>query len=395
VRGLIFDPFAGISGDMTIAALLDLGLPLEWLQDFVAGLGIGNVRVDAEIVDRSGIACQRLLLDLPHEHAHRHLADMVRIIDRAGVDPNVRDRATHAFTLLAEAEAEVHGTTADRVHFHEVGGLDAIVDVLGSVAGAAELGFSEFYTRPVTVGRGWADMAHGHFPVPPPAVLKLLNGIEVADPAFDGECTTPTGAALLQAFTAGKPTPATFTPLRTGFGAGTRDPEDRPNCLRLIAIEATSEADHLLVVQCDVDDLSPEYVPPLIDAVIAGGALDCVATPVLMKKGRPGVRIEAIAPAARLDAVSRALFQASTSIGLRFWGVKRQTLARREELVSWRGQDIRVKRSSLPDGGERAKPEFEDVARAAERLGITPLAAYRAMLADGIARESPRAADCS
>lgn len=390
MRGLIFDPFAGISGDMTIAALLDLGLPLEWLQDFVAGLELGDIRVDAERVDRKGIACRRLILELPHEHEHRHLSHVVRIIEGTGVGDEVRERAVRAFTLLAEAEAEVHGTTRERVHFHEVGALDAIVDVLASVAGAAELGFTEFYTRPVALGRGWVDMAHGHFPVPPPAVLKLLQGLPVRDPEFEGECTTPTGAALLQAFTEGKTAPRDFVPLATGFGAGSRDPQDRPNCLRLVAIQAGSGAgadEEVLVVQCDVDDLLPEYVPPLLDAVLAAGALDCTATPVLMKKGRPGLRVEALVPPVRQEAVHGALFHAGSSIGVRFWPVRRQALQRREEVVRWRGQEVRVKRSLLPGGGERAKPEFEDVVRAADRLGMTPLSAYRAMLSEGVAAE--------
>jgi uncharacterized protein (TIGR00299 family) protein len=388
LRGLIFDPFSGISGDMTVAALLDVGLPLEWLQGFVASLGIGDVRVGAERVDRKGIACTRLLLELPHEHAHRHLRHVVEIIQGSGAPAEVKERAVHAFTLLAEAEAAVHGTTRERVHFHEVGALDAIVDVLCSVAGAHELGATEFYTRPVALGRGWVDMAHGHFPVPPPAVLKLLAGVEVTDPAFEGECTTPTGAAILQALTGGAPPPAAFTPLATGFGAGTRDPADRPNCLRVVLVEpAAGEGEGVLVMQCDVDDLPPEYVPPLLDAVLAAGALDCTALPVAMKKGRPGTRVEALVPPARREAVAGALFHAGTSIGVRWWPAARAVLPRRTETVTWRGQEVRVKRSALPGGGERAKPEFEDVARAAAALGITPLAAYRAMLAEGVAAE--------
>lgn len=388
MRGLIFDPFAGISGDMTVAALLDLGLPLEWLRDFVRGLDLAAVRVDAERVDRMGIACRRLVLELPHEHAHRHLSHVVRIIEGTGAALEVKERAVRAFTLLAEAEAEVHGTTPERVHFHEVGALDAIIDVLAAVAGAAELGFTEFYTRPVALGRGWARMAHGNFPVPPPAVLELLKGIPVRDPDFEGECTTPTGAALLQAFTGGAPPPAVFVAEATGFGAGSRDPADRPNCLRLMAIRSDGGgAEDVLVVQCDVDDLSPEYVPPLVEAVLGAGALDCTAAPILMKKGRPGFRIEALAPPSRLEAVRGAMFHAGSSIGVRFWPVRREALARREETLEWRGQPVRVKRSALPGGGERAKPEFEDVVRAAGRLGMTPFAAYRAMLSDGVARE--------
>jgi uncharacterized protein (TIGR00299 family) protein len=387
VRALIFDPFSGISGDMTIAALLDLGLPLEWLREFVRNLNLGPIDVEAERVQRKGIDCVRLILRFPHEHAHRHLSDVVRIIDGTGIDRDVRDRAVHAFTLLAEAEAEVHGTTPERVHFHEVGALDAIVDVLGAIAGCAGLGFQEFYTRPVTLGRGWAEMAHGRFPVPPPAVLKLLRGIPVRDPEFEGECTTPTGAALLQALAGGKPAPTTFVPVANGFGAGTRDPEDRPNCLRVIAIETVPHPEELIVLQTDVDDLPPEYVPPLVEAVLGAGALDCTAMPVLMKKGRPALRIEALAHATRQDAVTAALFRASPTLGVRMWSVERTALERREEVVEWRGQQVRVKRSALPGEGERAKPEYEDVVRAAAALGVQPLAAYRAMLADGVAAE--------
>jgi uncharacterized protein (DUF111 family) len=217
----------------------------------------------------------------------------------------------------------------------------------------------------------------------------LLQGLEVTDPSFEGECTTPTGAALLAALTGGRRAPEQYTPLASGFGAGTRDPQDRPNVLRLILIEPRTEAEEgpVLVLQCDLDDLSPEYVPALMEAVLAAGALDCTATPQLMKKGRPGLRLEALAPAARLDAVSGAIFRASSSIGARWWPVQRTVLARRVETVTWRGEAVRIKRSALPGGGERAKPEFEDVARAAARLGLTPLEAYRAMLSEGVAAE--------
>lgn len=389
-RALIFDPFSGISGDMTLGALLDLGLPLEWLQSFVRELRLGPVAVHAERVQRRGIACTQLHLKLPHEHAHRHLADVVRIIDATAAAAEVREQAIQAFTLLADAEAEVHGTTRDRIHFHEVGALDAIVDILGVVAACREMGFERFFTRAVTLGRGWAEMAHGRFPVPPPAVLKLLTGIPVRDPAFEGECTTPTGAALLQALTGGTEPPGRFVPTGNGFGAGSRDPADRPNCLRLIAAEIGGAGEGaLLAVQTDVDDLPLEYAPLVLDAALAAGALDCSATPVWMKKGRAGLRFEALVDAGRLDAVTTALFRSSTSIGVRYWEVDRSVLPRREEQVSWRGQTVRVKRSTLPAGGERAKPEFEDVVRAAAALGMAPLDVFRAMLADGVAMDEP------
>jgi pyridinium-3,5-bisthiocarboxylic acid mononucleotide nickel chelatase len=387
-RALLFDPFAGISGDMILGALLDMGLPLEWLQGFVRDLGLGDIGVDAERVQRSGIACTLLRLRLPHEHAHRHLKDVVRIIEGTGVSAEVRETAIFAFTLLADAEAEVHGTTRERVHFHEVGALDAIVDVLGAVGGCHELGFREFYTRPVTLGRGWARMEHGNFPVPPPAALKLLSGIAVRDPEFEGECTTPTGAALLQALTGGRPAPTTFVPRATAFGAGSRNPPDRPNCLRLVAIdEVPRTGEELVVLQSDIDDLQPEYVQPLLEAVLAAGALDCSATPMVMKKGRAGMRFEALLLPEQREAVAGALFRASSSIGYRWWWVQRQALERRRETADWQGQKVRLKRSRLPGGGERVKPEFEDVVRAAEALGITPYEVYQAMLSEGLAAE--------
>ena len=388
VRALIFDPFSGISGDMTLGGLVDLGLPIEWLSGFVRGLGIAEIGVQAERVQRRGIACTRVVLELPHEHAHRHLRHVVAIIEAAGVEPEVRDRAVEAFTRLAEAEAEVHGTTPEKVHFHEVGALDAIVDILGVMAGCRELGFERFYTRPVTLGRGWADMAHGRFPVPPPAVMKLLEGLPVRDPDLEGECTTPTGAAILRTLAAGAPAPTSFTPVASGFGAGTRDPADRPNCLRLLVVEEGSgAAEELVLLQADVDDLVPEYVPALSQSLFDAGAADCTVTPVQMKKGRPGLRVEALVPATALEAVRGALFRASTTIGARWWRVERLALDRREEQVQWRGQSVRVKRSTLPGGGERAKPEFDDVVRAAAALQMEPLAAYRMMLAEGVAVE--------
>ena len=381
-RGLIFDPFAGAAGDMTIAALLDLGLPLAWLQSFVAGLGIGDIRVGAERTDRLGISCMRLLLEFPEDHAHRHLSDIVRIIDDSGVAPEVRESAVAAFTLLAEAEAEVHGTSVEAVHVHEVGALDAIVDVLGAVAGCREMGFERFYTRPVALGRGWGRMAHGNFPIPPPAVLKILEGVPVTDPPFDKECTTPTGASLIASLTGGAAPPERFIPEATGFGAGTREHEDRPNCLRLIAIrEDGGQVEEVRIVQADLDDMSPEYVPPLLEDLRTAGALDAVAAPIIMKKGRPGIRIEALTAPGSEAAVSGCLLASSTTIGLRSWTAGREVLERRIDTVEWRGQRIRVKRSALPNGGERTKPEFDDVLRAARALDLPPLEVHAAVVA--------------
>jgi len=380
VRALIFDPFAGIAGDMILAALIDLGLEEAWLRDFVGSLGLGDVGIRVERVTRGGLSCPRAVFDLPQETAHRHLRDVLAIIDAAPVPGPVAATAGAVFRRLAEAEAEIHGTTPDRVHFHEVGALDAILDVLCGVAGADRMGYGSFFTRPVAVGRGRIEIAHGTFPVPAPATLKLLEGFPLTGLELEGECTTPTGAAMLAELTGGRAAPAVFRVGRTGHGAGTRDPSDRPNVLRVIEVlPDPSVGDELLLVQTDVDDLQPEYAPPALEAILAAGALDASLLTLHMKKGRPGLRLEALCTAATLPAVLDAFYRHTPSIGVRYWPVTRPALARRETSVRWRGQTIRHKMVTLPDGSERAKPEYEDVRRAAEILEVPLLEVLRGL----------------
>ncbi|CAN5848844.1 nickel pincer cofactor biosynthesis protein LarC [soil metagenome] len=373
MRVLIFDPFAGISGDMTVAALLDLGLDEAWLHDFVAGLGLGSVSVAVERVTRRGIAAPHITFRYPPEKAHRHLRHVVEIIDRSRAPQPARDLAMAAFRRIAEAEARVHGTSVEKVHFHEVGATDAILDVLCVMAGVCHLGYEEFRTRPVSVGSGWIDIEHGRYPVPAPATLRILEGLTITGMELQGECTTPTGAALLATLTEGKPAPVEFVTGRTGFGAGTRDPADRPNVLRLIeATVPASETASLWLVQADVDDLPPEYAAAAQEQLMASGAADVVLAQVSMKKGRPGLRIEVLTPADRLAEVEKALFLATSTIGLRRWPVQRSVLPRQTVEQSWRGQPIRWKRVTLPDGSRRDKPEYDDVVSAARALGLTP-----------------------
>lgn len=383
MKALIFDPFAGISGDMTLGALVDLGLPEEWLKQFVASLELGDVKVIIERANRRGIACGRVYFDLPREHAHRHLRHIVEILNQAPLSEGVRARSIDAFTRLARAEAAVHGTTIERVHFHEVGALDAILDVACVMAGVDQLGFERFYTRPVCVGSGWVEIEHGRFPVPAPATLRLLEGLTVRDSGLEGECTTPTGAAILATLTNGAAPPARIRVNGSGFGAGTRDPQDRPNCLRLIACEVEAAGAQLFIVQTDVDDLSPELVPGAQEALLQAGALDAIVLSIGMKKGRPAVRLEALVPEALLANVLDALFRSTTTIGARYWPVERPALQRREETVEWQGQSFRVKRVTLPGGEERSKLEHEDVARAAHELGIPVLEVRRAVEKEG------------
>ncbi len=379
----ILDPSAGISGDMLLGALVDAGAPQTWLEGLPARLGIADARVTVSRVTRAAISATNvrvlvgnghpddahLHLDA-HGHAHgHHVADLVARVQSAPLSDWVRVRAVRAIELLAEAEARVHGTTAAEVHLHEVGAIDAVIDIIGAIEGFEQLGVKDVYHFPVALGSGWVQAAHGTLPVPAPATALLLEGQEVAHGGpVTGEATTPTGAALLRALSQGPP-PAYWRLVRSGWGAGSRDPANYPNALRILLAEPAAEAGVLEVIATDVDDLSPEYVEPVRAAVRAAGAVDCFTWAVQGKKGRMAVRFEALAPADCADAVAHALLRHSTTAGVRRARTSRMTLPRGKftlELSS--GDRVQIKVWRGPDG-PRWKAEFDDVAAAAERLG--------------------------
>lgn len=368
---LIFDPFAGISGDMILGSLIDLGLPAEWLRDLVAQLPV-KASVEIGEVSRGAIRAQRVEVHSTGPEPARHLADLLEILERAPVSAAVREKAGAAFQRLARIEGAVHGIDPEQVHFHEVGAADAVVDIVGAVAGVVELGVERCFTRPVALGSGWVTAQHGRLPVPAPATLKLLEGLPVRDSDLEGELTTPTGAVLLSVLTAGSRAPAGYVPLRSGFGAGHRDPSGHPNCLRVVLATLDPSPD-MYVMQADVDDMPPEYVPPLREALDAAGATDVWVYPVQMKKGRSGLRIEALVQDRRREEAARALFAHSTTLGFRFWPVERQVLIRQTKTIEWRGFPIRIKTSTRPEGHVTCKPEYDDIEKAAQALGLPPL----------------------
>jgi uncharacterized protein (TIGR00299 family) protein len=291
------------------------------------------------------------------------------MIERAPLSDAVREGAVRAFRLLGEAEGRVHGVPADRVALHEVGALDALVDIVGCIEGFERLGVSAVYARPLALGHGWVRAAHGTLAVPAPATAILVEGLEVGpDGPVSGEATTPTGAALLRALSAGRP-PARWRGVASGWGAGGRNPSGYPNALRVMIAEAVAEAGEVVVTVTDLDDLSPEYLEPLREALFSAGALDVQVWASQAKKGRPGFRVEVVSEAAEVAAVAEAFFRHSTTAGVRRWTAERVTLTRRQIEVDTReGIAVRVKVVEGP-GGTRVKPEFEDVARAARRVG--------------------------
>jgi uncharacterized protein (TIGR00299 family) protein len=370
----IVDPAAGASGDMFLGALLAVGAPREWLEALPRRLGLDGIQVEVASTVRCGVRCVKVSVVQQHEDnagahgPHRHVGELIRRIETAPLSPGTRERAIAVFRLLGEAEGKVHGVPPERVTLHEVGAWDALVDIVGTVEGLERLGVEVVYTRPVALGDGWVRSAHGQLPVPAPATAILLEGLEICrDGPVRGEATTPTGAALLRALSVGPP-PARWRAVRSGWGAGTRDPQDYPNALRLILAEAAVEAGGTSILATDLDDLSPEYLEPLREALVAAGAVDVQVWTTQMKKGRPGFRVEAVTPIGAEASVADAFFTHSTTTGVRWIRAERITLPRHERTVEVPGGTIRVKVVKTP-GGRRIKPEFDDVARVARATG--------------------------
>lgn len=373
----ILDPAAGISGDMTLGALLSLGVDRSWLEALPVRMGFAGVGVSIRKVSRSGVECTQVEFSIPDQPHGRHVGELTRLVEQAPISAWVKERATRAFRLIGEAEGRVHGVAPERVHLHEVGAVDAVLDIVGAIEGFEQLGVDAVHHWPVAIGSGWVDASHGRLPVPAPATALLLEGLEVAsDGPAEGEATTPTGAALVRVLSTGAP-PSRWRLVRSGWGAGARDPKHYPNALRIVLAEPATEAGRVVVLATDVDDMSPEYVEPLRQALVAAGALDVETWPAQMKKGRSGFRVEVVAPEDRADAVTAALFRHSTTAGVRRWPAERATLARRQVTVQL-APDVSVRVKVLEqEDGVRVKPEYDDVLAAAQALGQPPLAVAR------------------
>lgn len=378
----IFDPFSGISGDMTLGALLDVGLPAEWLRALPSTLGLQGIGVRIRDVRRGEIACRKVDFDIPPQPHGRGIREIRALVAAAQVPEPVRGLADECFTAIAGCEAEIHGTSPEDVHLHEVGAVDAILDVVGAIWGFHELGIREAYTGRVSLGDGTVRAAHGVLPVPAPATLKLLEGIAVQPgPDGAGELVTPTGAALLRVLTRGRGIPP-YVPLRSGYGAGSKDFPDRANALRLVladpAAPSHGEVRELLVLTADVDDMSAEHLAAAADAIRTAGALDVTLVPVVMKKGRAGTRIEVLCEPASADELERRLLCDTTTIGVRRTSVRRRALPREAIEVDVMGHTIAVKVVVRPDGTRTCKPEHDEVARVAHATGKPVAAIFRA-----------------
>lgn len=371
-RIAILDPMSGVAGDMCLGALIDAGLDEAFVRDLPATLGLEGVTAQITNVSRGQIACRKVDFTIPPQPHGRHLKHIKALVEATPAPDSVKAKAMEAFTLITACEAAIHGTTIERVHLHEVGSVDAILDIVGTIWGLERLGVTTVYCGTIPLGDGFVDTQHGRMAVPTAATLRLLEGLPVRPgPEGSGELVTPTGAALVRVLSVGAP-PAEFVPVASGFGAGTKDFTDRANALRIILADQTAPApahEPLIMLAADIDDATGEELGALADALRDAGARDVVLLQTVMKKGRPGARIECLVAPQDANRFEAMLLVESTTIGVRRFEVARRALPRTERTVSVAGHEVRVKIVTLPDGSTRAKPESDDVVRVAQATG--------------------------
>lgn len=364
---------------MILGALVGAGADPDQLIDQLKLLGVENYQVSFSQVDRCNLSATRATVETGLEHSHRQLADLLKIIDNSQLNTAVKNRASRVFSLLAEAESEVHNVPVERIHFHEVGALDAIIDIVGACIGFELLGIERFVCSPLHVGSGTVEIAHGRFPIPPPAVVSLLRGAPIYSTEVKGELVTPTGAAIIKAVA------QEFGPLppmvvsSIGYGAGTREYQDFPNALRVVIGETAGETadrpvediERLVMLETNIDDMSPQVFGYVMDRALELGALDCYFTPVQMKKNRPGTLVAILCKPAEQQMLCEMLLVETTTLGVRSYEVERIALQRAIVTVETPYGAIDIKEARMGGRLLRAMPEYEQCRRAAREAGVT------------------------
>jgi uncharacterized protein (TIGR00299 family) protein len=375
MKAAYFDCFSGISGDMTLGALVDAGCPLEILRSKLLGLQVPGWEISAEKVWKNGMAATHVRVTTQDTQSHRSLATIHSILDKSDLDAEVKQRAAAIFTKLGEAEAAVHDVPIERIHFHEVGAVDAIVDIVGACIGFAELGIQTFACSPLNVGGGTVKMAHGILPVPAPATARLLMGKPTYSSGLLKELVTPTGAAIVATVC------QTFGPQPVmkvgaiGYGAGTTDFEGQPNVLRIMVGEVPSNVEDshggtIRVLEANLDDMNPQIFGYLLEKALAAGALDVFAAPIQMKKSRPGMLVSILCKPEDESKFQAMLFAETTTLGVRSHLVERYALPREHVTVTTRFGGVRVKVARSGGRVLHASPEFEDCRKLAVEKNV-------------------------
>lgn len=378
------DAFSGISGDMTLGALVHLGVPIQVLRDTAAALRLGDVDVTAATQERNGIRCIKVSVvdrEQDRRHGHRTYTDICALLDGASLAATVRERARAIFRVLAEAEGRVHGAAPEAVHFHEVGAVDSLVDIVGAAVGFDHLGIDTLYASPLPLGRGSVRTEHGVLPVPGPATVELLRGWPVRLLDGDAELVTPTGAAIVAALASPGPPPE-LRITGVGYGCGDRVLADRPNVLRIVTGEpvVAPRADEVVCLEANVDDLNPELFEHVMGRLFAAGARDVSLTPIQMKKNRPGTLLQVLGDPVDLDTLAGIVFQETSTIGIRHHLLRRLVLPRESVEVETRYGRVAVRVARAPDGTPNVAPEYESCRRAAEARGVPLKVVYQAAI---------------
>ncbi len=371
------DCASGVSGDMLLGALTDIGLDKDKLTEILKDLGLSNFEIKAEKVLRKGIGAVNLTIDIGHEHKHRHLKDIYEIVDNPVLSDNVRDKVKKVFEKVAEAEGKIHGISPDKVHFHEVGALDSIIDIVGTIWGLEQLGIDKCFSSAITLGSGEVKCAHGIIPVPSPATLDIIRGYPVLKKEIGFELATPTGTALITTIAEYRENLPLMEIDYTGYGCGDREMENMPNVLRIISGKTISglEQDKIAILETNIDDMIPEIIPHIIDRLMNEGALDVFVSPVLMKKGRQGNQITVLCEPDAARNFSEILFSETSTSGIRVSETGRFKLPRTVEKLQTRWGEVYVK-SFVHNGKKKIVPEFEECRAIAKREEITLLEVY-------------------
>jgi uncharacterized protein (TIGR00299 family) protein len=368
MRIAYLDCLSGISGDMLLGALIDAGVDLAAIQSGIDSMGLANCRLSVSEVKKKGFRAANLTVEHEPEHAHRHLHHITAMIDRGSLTAAQKDLAKRIFTRLGEAEAKVHGTAIEKVHFHEVGAIDSIADIVGAAIGLDLLAVDRIVCSPVPTGRGSITIAHGKVSIPAPATAELLTGIPLAHSDVACELTTPTGAAIVATVVDEFGPLPSMTISKIGYGAGDRDLDEQPNLLRLLVGEGDerSVGDQAWMLETNLDDVSGEVIGHTTNLLAEAGALDVYTTAIQMKKNRPAVKLSVLAPPELIKKLEKIIFRETGTLGVRRWPVSRHKLERRQHTVQTPFGPVEGKLAFLGDGGVSFSPEYESCRRIAQ-----------------------------
>jgi pyridinium-3,5-bisthiocarboxylic acid mononucleotide nickel chelatase len=382
---ICYDCFSGISGDMNLGAMIDLGIDKAYLIGELNKLNLKGWELDVVKDQRHGIYGTKVTVrQTRHEHAHRHLADIKKIIYDSTLDNKTKELSLRIFMKIAEAEAAVHGISIERVHFHEVGAIDSIVDIVGAAICFNALDADAVHISPVELGGGFVRCDHGKLPVPAPATAEIMKGLLVKKGGVDFEATTPTGAAIISALGTHFGTDIVFKTERTGYGIGQKEHPEVPNLLRVSIgdLETVSEPGHnALQIECNIDDMNPEFFDHISENLFRAGASDVFLSNIIMKKGRPGIVLSVICESEKSEQVKNIIFTESTSLGIRTFPLRKDTLSRKFETLSTSYGDVNIKRSFYNGKEVSAKPEYDDCKRIASEKGVPVKEIYNKIMA--------------